>query len=178
MAVAALVATAVFGASLSNLVSTPALYGMNWQVDLSSVTYQQIQAVVRNSAGNPAITKITAEIVGKFVEVRGITVPALIVEVPKGPMAFSLVVGRYPTGEGKIALGATTLAQAGAHIGSRVPVTIFNSTAPPTPPSSRWWAPSPFLPNSARAVSASEPWSPCRLRQTSPARLVRTGGPA
>jgi len=128
VAVAALVATAVFGASLSNLVSTPALYGMNWQVDLSSVTYQQIQAVVRNSAGNPAITKITAEIVGKFVEVRGITVPALIVEVPKGPMAFSLVAGRYPTGEGKIALGATTLAQAGAHIGSRVPVTIFNST--------------------------------------------------
>jgi hypothetical protein len=128
VAVAALVATAVFGASLSNLVSTPALYGMNWQVDLSSVTYQQIQAVVRKEAGNPAITKITAEIVGKFVEVRGITVPALIVEDPKGPMAFSLVAGRYPTGEGKIALGATTLAQAGAHIGSRVAVTVFNST--------------------------------------------------
>ncbi|MGO9583755.1 MAG: FtsX-like permease family protein [Acidimicrobiales bacterium] len=128
VAVTALVATAVFGASLSNLVSTPALYGMNWQVDLSSVTYPQIQAVVRDSAGNPAITKITAETVGKFVEVRGITVPALIVEVVRGPMAFSLVAGRYPTGEGKIALGATTLAQAGAHIGSRVAVTVFNST--------------------------------------------------
>jgi hypothetical protein len=38
VAVTALVATAIFGASLSNLVSTPALYGMNWQVDLTGLS--------------------------------------------------------------------------------------------------------------------------------------------
>jgi hypothetical protein len=54
-------------------------------------------------------------------------VQAIIVEVPKGPMAFSLVDGRYPNGLGEIALGATTLSQTGAHIGSKVPVTIFNA---------------------------------------------------
>jgi hypothetical protein len=83
---------------------------------------------VKRSAHNPEITKITSEISGKYVEVDGIAVQGLLVEVGKGPMAFSLVAGRYPTAEGEIALGATTLAQAGAHIGSKVPVSIFNST--------------------------------------------------
>ncbi|MGD0984289.1 MAG: hypothetical protein ABSA65_10810 [Acidimicrobiales bacterium] len=50
VAVTALVATAVFGVSLSNLVSTPALYGMNWQVDLSGLNYQQVQVVARKFA--------------------------------------------------------------------------------------------------------------------------------
>ena len=128
VAVAALVATAVFGASLSNLVSTPALYGMNWQVDLSGLNYRQVQVVARKFARNPDVSKISTEIVGKFVGVNGVTVPAVIVEVPEGPMAFSLVSGRYPTGEGEIALGATTLAQARARVGAKAPVTIFNST--------------------------------------------------
>ena len=77
---------------------------------------------------NSSVTKITAEITGKYVKVNGDTVDAIIVEVPKGPMAFSLVDGRYPTGLGDIALGGTTLSQTGAHIGSTVPVSIFNST--------------------------------------------------
>ncbi len=128
VAVTALVATAVFGASLSNLVSTPALYGMNWQVDLSDLSYQQVQTIVKTSDRDPEVTKVTSELNGKYVKVNGITVQAIIVEVPKGPMAFSLVDGRYPTGDGEIALGATTLAQASAHIGSKVPITFFNST--------------------------------------------------
>jgi hypothetical protein len=128
VAVTALVATAVFGASLSNLVSTPALYGMNWQVDLSGLSYQQVQGVVHRFAHDRDITRITAEIVGKFVKVNGVTAPAVIVEVPKGPMAFSLVAGRYPGDDGEIALGATTLAQAGARVGAKVPVTIFNAS--------------------------------------------------
>ncbi|MGA2805121.1 MAG: FtsX-like permease family protein [Acidimicrobiales bacterium] len=128
VAVTALVATAVFGASLSNLVSTPALYGMNWQVDLSGLSYQQVQGVVRKFAHNRDVTKITYEIVGKFVAVNGVTAPAVIVEVAKGPMAFSLVAGRDPTGDREIALGATTLAQAGSRVGVKVPVTIFNNT--------------------------------------------------
>jgi hypothetical protein len=127
VAVTALVATAVFGASLSNLVSTPALYGMNWQVDLSGLSYQQVESVLKKAVPNTSITKITAEITGKYVKVNGVTVQAIIVEVPKGPMAFSLVDGRYPMGLGEIALGATTLSQTGAHIGSKVPVTIFNA---------------------------------------------------
>ncbi len=128
VAVTALVATAVFGASLSNLVSTPALYGMNWQVGLSGLSYRQVQGVVRRFADNRDVTKITYEIVGKLVAVNGVTVPAVIVEVAKGPMAFSLVSGRYPTGDREIALGATTLAQAGSRVGAKVPVTIFNAT--------------------------------------------------
>ncbi len=132
VAVTALVATTIFGASLSNLVSTPSLYGMNWQVDLNGLTYSQVQSIVRKSAHNPLITKITSEVTGKYVEVNGIAVQGIVAEVAKGPMAFSLVDGRYPTAEGQIALGATTLAEAGAHIGSSVPVSIYMSSQPET----------------------------------------------
>src|SRR5208282_2434698 len=92
------------------------------------LSYRQVQGVVRRFADNRDVTKITYEIVGKLVAVNGVTVPAVIVEVAKGPMAFSLVSGRYPTGDREIALGATTLAQAGSRVGAKVPVTIFNAT--------------------------------------------------
>ena len=128
LAVTALVATAVFGASLSNLVSTPSLYGMNWQVDLNSLDYHMVQTVVRRAQHNSAITKITSEVTGKYVSINGLTVQVIIVDVDKGPMAFSLVAGRYPTGDGQIELGATTMSQAGVHLGSTVPVSIINSS--------------------------------------------------
>jgi ABC-type lipoprotein release transport system permease subunit len=128
VAVTALVATAVFGASLSNLVATPALYGMNWQVDVSGLSQKQVESVTKMVGSSHDVTRITSEITSKFDDVNGTTVQAIIVEDLKGPMAFSLVEGRYPTGEGEVALGATTLSDTGAHIGSKIPVTIFNST--------------------------------------------------
>jgi hypothetical protein len=128
VAVTALVATAVFGASLSKLVATPALYGMNWQVDLTGLSHAQVLEVTKRAEASGGVTRITAEITSKYVKVNGVTVQSIIATVPKGEMAFSLVAGRYPTATGDIDLGATTLAQSGARLGSEVSVTVFNST--------------------------------------------------
>ena len=128
VAVTALVATVVFGASLSNLVSSPALYGRNWQVDLSNLSLRQVETIVKRSARDRDVTRITSEITSKYVQVNGVTVQGILVQVEKGPMVFSLVEGRYPTARGEIALGSTTLAQVGGHLGGKVRVLLFNSS--------------------------------------------------
>lgn len=128
VAVAALAATAVFGASLSNLLATPRLYGLNWQVDLSSLYYSQATGLVQSLDHNPSVTKVTYGINGKYIDVNGAPVQALLAVVGKGPMAFSLIDGRYPKGDGELALGTQTLAAAMAHVGSRVAVAVIGPT--------------------------------------------------
>lgn len=127
-AVAALVATTVFGASLSNLLATPRLYGSSWQVDLGSLTYAQVTSTVTSLRHDPAVTRVTYGISGKFVDVNGAPVQGTFAASGKGPMAFSLIDGRYPRGDGEIALGTQTLAAAGAHVGSRVSLSEIGPT--------------------------------------------------
>lgn len=128
VAVTALVATTVFGASLTNLLTTPRLYGQNWQLDMGNMTRPQVQQVLVATVHDFQVTKVTWGFSGKYVRVGKIAVEAVFVTVAKGPMAFSLVDGHYPQGDGQIVLGATTLAQTRLHVGSRVPVAIVNRT--------------------------------------------------
>ena len=125
VAVAALVATTVFGASLSNLLATPRLYGLGWQVDVGGMTYRQVTGVVTKFASDPAVTRITYGVSGKYVNVNGSPVQATLVEAGKGALVFSLIDGRYPRGDGEIALGTQTLSAAHAHVGSRVSLSVI-----------------------------------------------------
>jgi len=125
VAVAALAATAVFGASLSNLLSTPRLYGQAWQVDLGGLYYPQASGLVKELLHDPSVTRVTYGVSGKFIDVNGASVQATLVLVGKGPMIFSLIDGRYPSRDGEVALGTQTLAAAKAQIGSRVPVAVI-----------------------------------------------------
>ena len=175
LAVTALVATVVFGASLSNLVSTPALYGMNWQVDLSGLSLAQIEAIAAGSARDRDVTKITSEITSKYVDVNGVTVQSILVQVEKGPMVFSLVEGRYPTARGEIALGATTLAQVGADLGGNVSVAIFNSARSAKSAPLKVVGVVAFPPNSPRAGSAPGRWRRSPTPRTWPAHPVGSG---
>lgn len=125
MAVAALAATTVFGASLSNLLATPRLYGLGWQVDMGGLTYTQATAVVASLADNPSVSRVSYGINGKFVSVNGVPVSATIVRIGKGPMVLSLIDGRYPYGRHEVALGTQTLAAAKAHVGSVIKLSII-----------------------------------------------------
>ncbi|HEV3212455.1 MAG TPA: ABC transporter permease [Acidimicrobiales bacterium] len=125
VAVAALVATAVFGASLSNLLGTPRLYGVGWQASIGGIYYPKAAAIVHGLLDNPAVTKVTYGINGKYIDVNGAPVQATLVDVAKGPMVFSLVDGRYPRADGEVALGTQSLAAAHAHVGSTVPVAVI-----------------------------------------------------
>jgi ABC-type antimicrobial peptide transport system permease subunit len=128
VAVSALAATTVFGASLSNLLATPRLYGQGWQVDLGGISYQQVTGILAGLSDSPSVTKITYGINGKYVNVNGAPVSATIVRVGKGPMVFSLIDGRYPHGDAEVALGTQTLSAAKAHIGSKVSLAIIGPT--------------------------------------------------
>jgi len=126
VAVAALVATSVFGASLTHLVKTPPLYGQDTQLELNSLTTPQVNAIVASIKDNPDVTKITWAFAGKYLDVGPVSVQGAFSVVAKGPMALSFVNGHPPHGNSQIVLGSTTMAQAKLHVGSDVRVGLIN----------------------------------------------------
>lgn len=124
-AVVALVAASVFGASLSTLVATPRLYGQDVQVVMSGFSGQFAKSIGARLKSDPAATAVTAALIGKFVTVNGVSVSSTIVLPLKGPMVFSLVQGRDPTGTGEAALGTQTMRAAGLHVGSIASVSVI-----------------------------------------------------
>ncbi|MGD0853731.1 MAG: ABC transporter permease [Acidimicrobiales bacterium] len=125
VAVIALVATSVFGASLSHLVSTPPLYGQNWQFDLGNLTTPQLNSALTIVKPDPAVRKVTWGFTGKYLDVGPVSVEGIFTTVAKGPFAFALVNGHAPRGD-EIVLGATTMARAKVHVGSEVLVKLIN----------------------------------------------------
>ena len=128
LAVAALCATAVFGASLTHLVSSPALYGAPFQVYFASDGLPGSQAVVtgpllRSLRKDPAISQIT---LGAFVavNVNGQHVRTVTMTRVRGPALLSAVDGRLPRGDRDIMLGVATMRATGARVGGTVRVTV------------------------------------------------------
>lgn len=128
LAVTALVATTVFGASLSHLLTTPRLYGQNWQLDMSNLSTAQVHRVLARIVPDPEVTKVTWGFAGKYVKVGTTPVESIFVNVAKGPMAFALVDGHYPNGDSQIVLGTSTMRKAGLRVGSRTLVSIAGPT--------------------------------------------------
>jgi hypothetical protein len=125
LAVFALCATAVFGASLSHLTATPALYGQDYQL-----LFANSAASPGNPAGelralehDPAIASIMTG-TREEVDIGGVSVFAVAATAIRGPLMLSTVGGRQPRGDGEVALGTTTMHQVGASIGSVVHVTV------------------------------------------------------
>ena len=122
IAVTALCATAVFGASLSHLTATPVLYGQDYQITFGGLQTNpttQLAAVEHDHA-------VTAIMVGTRdeVSINGVSVLTVAGQAVRGRLLISTVSGHAPNGYGEIALGHTTLHQVGAHIGSHVRVTF------------------------------------------------------
>ena len=124
LAVTALCGTAVFGASLSHLTATPALYGNDYDLLFTGLG----QSVLTGSAlqrleQDPAVARLTLG-VSNAIAVNRVTVDAVAGTALRGTLLLSKVDGHLPDGDGQIALGATTMRQSGAHIGSVVRVTL------------------------------------------------------
>lgn len=126
LAVIALCGTAVFGASLSHLTSTPRLYGDTFQMNISNPTGGGAPdtALVDRLKHDPAVTGITQGIAPPEVLVDDVAVSPIAAAAIRGPLLLSTVEGHVPTGDGQIGLGATTMRQIGAHVGSVVRVTL------------------------------------------------------
>jgi ABC-type lipoprotein release transport system permease subunit len=139
LAVTALCATAVFGASLTHLIRTPALYGQLFDLEFSPDTAAspaQLRILLTGLQGNSAISDITAGSGGESdftagaggdVSIDGHIVKALAGQSLRGSLLFTAISGRLPDAADQVALGATTLRQLGAHVGSLVRVTAPRS---------------------------------------------------
>lgn len=126
MAVVALSATAVFGASLSHLTATPTLYGDQFQLNISNPNSGGTPdpAVLQDLQHNRAVTGITAGIALPAISIDKVVVGAVAGTAIRGPLLFSTIDGHPPTASGQVGLGATTMRQVGARLGSVVEVTI------------------------------------------------------
>ena len=124
VAVAALTAAAIFGASLIGLVSTPHDYGQNWQqeVDFGFGTASATQ-VAQVPKVMPAASGYAAGNYGQLT-IDNRIVPAIGLDQVRGSGYLTLLAGQAPTARDEIALGAQTLRAFGARLGQTVTVTV------------------------------------------------------
>jgi ABC-type lipoprotein release transport system permease subunit len=125
VAVTALVGTSVFGSSLGALLTTPRLYGQDFQAVLYSLSGAQVRDVASQISADPAVEGVSYSL-AKVITVNGVTVNSSIAVAAKGPLVLSVADGRDPTGPHEIALGTQTMRAAGATVGSLVSVKVIN----------------------------------------------------
>ena len=121
LATVVLLATVTFGASLTTLVSHPALYGWNWTYALSSgVTYIDGAHAAGVLDHDPEVAAWTGLWFGTA-QLDGVTVPVLGAEA-NAPVVPPQLSGHGLRGQGQVVLGATTLAQLHKRVGDVVTV--------------------------------------------------------
>jgi hypothetical protein len=125
IAVAALVAALVFGASLVRLVDTPRLYGQNWSLGLS-FTFGSAPA-----SGNPSVGAVLSRVPGVVayaggnvgqISVDGQQVAGVGIRPLHGEVFPTLLGGRPPATAHEIVLGSRTLRRLGKQVGDLVSV--------------------------------------------------------
>jgi hypothetical protein len=125
LSVMAVTAAFTFGANLLHLVSTPRLYGQNWDTALD-VQFSSIppQVLARIWHQVPGIASWTSGYHGT-VEIAGHVVPAIGVIAGKGALLSpTLLDGRPARTADEIVLGTTTLRQINRQVGQSVTVAI------------------------------------------------------
>jgi hypothetical protein len=128
-----LTAALVFTSSFDYLLATPRLYGVSFDAMVFSLEGQPVGPAERAAAADPAVARWAPSYAGVPIEVNGIQVG--VITTSGGPGAMTVAVplqGRPPGGPGEIALGARTLAVAGARIGGTVRVWIPGMGQPAT----------------------------------------------
>jgi ABC-type lipoprotein release transport system permease subunit len=130
LAVAVLCGTAVFGASMTHLTSTPAQYGQGFDEWFSvNGTGSVAQAdQLLHGLERPGVAAIEAG-VGEDVSINGHVVEALAGRTLRGPYLITTVDGRLPADDDEVVLGAKTMVQVGARVGSTARVAVSGSSS-------------------------------------------------
>jgi ABC-type antimicrobial peptide transport system permease subunit len=126
IAVAAVVAAGVFGASLVGLLGTPRAYGQNWDA-ITDLGFggASPQMADRLLTATPAIAQYAPGNYGE-VTIAGKSVPAIGLD--HGDGFLTLLAGRAPRG-GEIALGARTMHDLGLRLDQSVQVTANHESS-------------------------------------------------
>jgi len=124
VAVAAVVAAAVFGTSLIALVGTPHQYGQNWNQEFD-LEFGAIPATLgaKLLSKDPSIIEYAAGNYGELT-VGGTIVAAIGIDPVRGGGYLTLLAGRPPTGPNEIALGAQTMRAIHRRLGQTVQVAV------------------------------------------------------
>jgi ABC-type lipoprotein release transport system permease subunit len=126
LAVTTVIGALVFAASLDHLVSTPRLYGWNWDIRLEAgadtqeradIAFTQLTELLESSRAVQAWGEITLS----DVAVNGLSIPAVGID-PSHGVHPSVVSGRPPARLDEIALGARTMRTLGVGVGDTVRV--------------------------------------------------------
>jgi ABC-type lipoprotein release transport system permease subunit len=124
LAIGALAAAVTFGASLNHLLATPRQYGWNWDAYLS--------ANADTNGPPPALARIEADPrVGSLaivdtppLAIGSSRFDGLVLKPEKGSIEPVVVEGRAPQRIGEVALGAKTMRDSGARVGSTVKLRV------------------------------------------------------
>ena len=112
----------MFGASLTRLITSPALYGAPFQAEFTNQGTGSgavlTGALLTSLRRDPAITRITLVTTAE-IEANGRHVRSLAMNAVRGPALISAVDGRLPRGDRDIMLGAATMRAIGARPGAR-----------------------------------------------------------
>jgi hypothetical protein len=130
LAVIALCGTAVFGASLTHLTTTPTLYGDPFQLNISDPNSGGMPdpVLLRTLEHDRAITAVTQGIALPAISINKVVVGAIAGEAIRGRLLLSTVRGNAPNATGEVGLGVTTMHQVGARVGSIVRVTLSSAS--------------------------------------------------
>jgi hypothetical protein len=131
VAVAAVAAAIVFGASLIGLVGTPHRYGQNWDADLD-LSFGGLPAPIATKfvSSLPAMRSYVAGNYGQLT-IDGQIVPAVGLDQRRGAQFLTLLAGRAPADGNEIALGAQTLRAVHRRLGQTVRVAVDQVTGYP-----------------------------------------------
>ena len=124
VAVAAVVAAAMFGTSLIALVGTPHQYGQNWNQEFD-LEFGAIPGALgaKLLSKDPFISEYAAGNYGELT-VGGTIVAAIGIDPVRGGGYLTLLAGRAPSGPDEIALGAQTMRAIHRQLGQTVQVAV------------------------------------------------------
>jgi ABC-type lipoprotein release transport system permease subunit len=127
LGITTLVAALTFGAGLSHLLDTPALYGQSW--DAALTTYDEL-VPTRAPAILASDRRVAGVAVGKLrapLEVAGRRVDGMAIDTVDGRLSPTVLEGRRPRGRAEVALGTRTLRSLGKRVGDTVQTRPFTS---------------------------------------------------
>ncbi len=132
--VGAMVASLIFGASLTHLLGSPPLYGVTWDTEIwNNNGPAAVPAAAPVVRADPDIA--TAAFIQTGIDFRfgGHILSGFAYAPVKGTFAASMLTGRVPAGVGEVALGASTAAQLGVRPGATLVGNAENEEAPLVP---------------------------------------------
>jgi ABC-type lipoprotein release transport system permease subunit len=125
LAVAALATALTFAGSLTHLLSTPRLYGWNWDARITTNGATTIvEPLLAKIKDDPRLEAVTLADSGVPVQVGKSAVAGLGLRDVKGHIAPLVLTGREPQAADEVAIGAKTARDLNVHLGQRVPVSI------------------------------------------------------